>query len=630
MKEKPLPQPAGCDQIPVVRLWPRTFAGKLWLLALVACVIRVAFVWQVRTTLQEPWGYALAPGTDMPKYVRYAHMVLQGNPLAEDVTISPLAPLVVLPVLLALAAGNLIGAMMWQSVLGSVQVGLIGLIGRRYLSEAGALVAAGLAALYAPFIVHDAVPLTEPTINVCFLLTWWAYLRLRESPGGGRAVVTGGAWGLAIAAKPTMAVLLPLLVLGDWMERGRILWRSVGLAAVLAALVIAPFIVRTRLLCGEWLFLRGNTSYMMLMGNYPGATGDYRDLPADLRRTFEAEVGTGPGKYRRRDAVAAQWVRRFWVEHPAAAGRLLWRKIGLLFAPNEIPNNISQEFYSRISFLKYPVFVGAGLLWPLAGLGLVVTWRRWRAWSTVLVPFVGYGALIVMTIVVARLRLPLMPAAMLVAAAGGVWLYNEGRRFDWARTCAVGLVGVGLILLNRATLARWLRPTVTPVGERLVTPEGWFYREEPWDLETAYSAWIDTPDGELIKRIWVRQEDLPRAAVVELKMRCVVEGAGRFVVELNGCAREVEYAVGLRGENSEVTLPFPAACLRVDNQIVFRVKPDTRLRLFLDDAWWYGRSSAQDAGEDFCHDAVNHRPARPRHVIRGEWQVGLLLIQSRR
>jgi hypothetical protein len=413
-----------------MRLLPRTFPGRLWLIVAIACVIRVAFVWQVRETLHEPDGYALAPGTDMPKYVRYARQVLAGNWLAEDVTISPLAPLVVLPVLLGIAGGNLVGAMMWQGVLGGLQVGLIGLIGHRYLSAAGALIAAGMATLYAPFILHDAMPLTETTINVCFLFTWWAYLRLRESPTGWRALATGVAWGLAIAAKPTMVVLLPLLMLGDWLERGRIGWRPVGLALAVAVLVVFPFVVRTRLLCGEWLFLRGNTGYMVLMGNYPGATGAYQDLPAELRQSFAAEVGTSPGMYRRRDAVAAAWARRYWREHPAAAARLLMRKVGLLFTAREVSNNISQFFYERISFLKWPVFFGAGLVWPLAGLGLIVEWRRLRRWNSVLVPFVGYAAVIVMTIVVARLRLPLLPGAMLFSAAALGWLYGEGRPLD--------------------------------------------------------------------------------------------------------------------------------------------------------------------------------------------------------
>ncbi len=615
--------------MPAVTWLPRTFRGRLWLIVGIACVIRVAFVWQVRDTLSEPWGYALAPGTDMPKYVRYARMVLQGDLLAEDVTISPLAPLVVLPVLLVLAGGNLVGAMMWQGVLGAAQVGLIGLIGRRYLSETGSLVAAGLAALYAPFIVHDAVPLTETTINVCFLLAWWSYLRVRETSTWGRAAGLGLSWGLAVAAKPTMAVLLPALVLGDAVERG---WPSVWqlrgkllVAVGVMGLAIAPFIWRAYRLSGEWLFVRAQTGYIVLQGNHPEANGMDRDVPREMRARFEEAVGGGPGYYRRRDALAVRWAVEYWRNEPRATLRLMARKIGLLLSGWEIPNNISQAYFNQRSFLKWPIFLGAGFLLPLAGLGLVVEWPRLRKWASVIAPVVMYAGLLVATFVTARLRLPLLPGAMLLATAGLVWLFHEGRRLDWLRMVATGAVALAMLALNQRAVARWVQPTIAATGQRERVAEGWAYRDGPWDTEAAYSAWIGTATGEIRKRLIVTGRDLAGIATVEVNVRCVVSGGGTILVKLNECEREMEFAADLRGQNLIATLPFPGHCVRIDNQIVLRVRPGTRLRVFLDDAWSYGRSTVHEAGEDFLHDTLGFRPPRPPHRIAGEFQVGLIV-----
>lgn len=639
---------------------------------LLAFALRAGFAWQFRAAYSAPpgdrylagepgvphdlaavgeWnaqrGYALKHGTDMAKYVRYARMALRGDWLAENATISPLASLAELPLLLLLGGGSLTAAMILQGLLGAGQVCLLGLIARRYLSETAALLTALLAALYTTLIIYDALPLTECVINFCLLLAVWLFLRFREKINLSRSLGLGIALGLAVAAKPTLAVLLPAFLLGDALERGRAetrkLLRGCVPTLLAAALVVTPFVLRAKLLTGEWLFLRGNTGYMAFMGNNPSADGTYRDPEGEYAELYR-ERTAGNASLRRADAVALELAGKFWLERPGAALSLTLKKILLFLSSEEIPNNVSPAYCRQVTFLSLPVFPQAWLVFPLAALGLATQARRRRAWALPLAAMVGCAAPIVLTVVVARLRLPAVCFALLFAAAGLEWLLRPffsarqggadarpgSASSGKTRLLAAALLAAVCLWCNREALWRDLRPLLLPGGQPLEVEGGTLYRDGPWEDRggIVYGAELADSRGYIAKEI-----ALPDAARVdcgraEIVAPCVLSGGGQVKITLNGEGKTVTLPEAQRGRLTLLRLQLPPEKLTQLNRIEIRAETGTTARFFVDDDANYGRSRYSERGEPARaarFDAVTCMYNRAAQLPEGEFRIGLFL-----
>lgn len=639
-----------------------------WLAAIVllAILVRVGFVWEVRATLYEPpddlylrgtpgiphslaavrkWngrrGYALIHGMDMPKYVRYARMVLRGGILeVNNSAISPLAPLVLFPLYLLAAGNHLVGAMMWQGIVGALQCLLIALIGRRLVGDRAALLAAFFAAVYSTFIIYDALPIRETTLNLTMLLTVYTFLRLRENPSLWRGLLWGACLGLSIAAKPTMILLVLFLPLGDIWARGKVatsgLMKFIVAGLLVAAVVVFPFIWRVHHITGEWLLVRSEGGLHFLLGNNPQADGTFRYPEGDLLARFDAAVGDAPGKYARRDRLAVEWGLRFWREQPVAAFSLFVRKVGLYLSPREIPNNISTIYYRQISFLKLPFFLTTAMLWPLVFLGICLRVGRSPAWRLVL-PFIGgYSLLMISAIVTARYRLPIIPFFLLWAAAGAEWLWRQrtaimnGGRYR----VVLLLVVFGLILTHwRIVSQEWIRWT-QPDGFVKSTARGMLYRDGEWNSKISYGAILSHPAGFIAKDIILSKKELS-AARVAVVFRGRVSGARSLILRVN----EYEMSVRLtgsptdkrQGQMSRYVISIPASCLREENHLELVVGENTALSIGVDDDIWYGRSWLSERGEPPRQsrlDTLTCRYSHLAHYPRGELQIGLFLAGS--
>jgi 4-amino-4-deoxy-L-arabinose transferase-like glycosyltransferase len=132
------------------------------------------------------------------------------------------------------------------SLLGTLVVVLVGLLGRRVGGERVGWIAAAVAAVY-PFLwVNDGIIMSETVTNVTVVATLLAALRFARAPGLGGAALLGALGGLAALARAELVLLAPLLVVPIALTRRGLparhrLGRAAATVAV-AALVLAPWV----------------------------------------------------------------------------------------------------------------------------------------------------------------------------------------------------------------------------------------------------------------------------------------------------------------------------------------------------------------------------------------------------
>lgn len=337
---------------------------------------------------------------------------------------------------------------MVQAVVGTGSCYLIYLLGSHIWRERVGIVAAGLAAVYGPYVFYDGALLTAAPIT--FLNLAGLYFLLRSQKGSTRWLWGAGiALGFSATARPM--VLLFVVVAAWWFLQADRIGGLARWGRVLAgcALVVGAVVVRNYAVGGEWLLTTSSAGMNFYVGNHPGANGIYAQVDflssaePDLERAAfirEAERRTGrmlsPGE------ASRFWLRdglRFVWDNPQAYFRLLGRKLYMFWNGVEAQNNLSiylaQDFVPLLRWL----FLGWGVLAPLALVKWVLTGRQQRI-AILDLYFLAYLAGCLLFFVSSEYRLPVVPVLLLYAAH---WL------IDFAAKAASGAYRP---LLNSALL----------------------------------------------------------------------------------------------------------------------------------------------------------------------------------
>jgi 4-amino-4-deoxy-L-arabinose transferase-like glycosyltransferase len=172
------------------------------------------------------------------------------------------------------------------AVLGTVSVGLIGLLALELGGAGAALAALGLAAVYPVLIELSGVLVAENLLVVCELAATWTALRARGSPHPWRWIAaTGLATGLATLAHENAAVMLAPLALAAASAVGGPVRRRLGAVVLLgatAAAVIAPWTIRNAVELHHLVPVSDETG-ITLRGAYNPASAADRAVPYKWR-----------------------------------------------------------------------------------------------------------------------------------------------------------------------------------------------------------------------------------------------------------------------------------------------------------------------------------------------------------
>ena len=417
----------------------------LWAILIAALGVRLAYLYQAVDT---PLFDVLL--LDSEFYDRRARAIVAGDWLGDR----PFFMNPFYPYFLA-AIYALLGAEYWwvglvQAALGTGSCYLIYALGRKLWCAQIGLLAAGLAAIYQPYVFYDGALLTAAPIT---FLNLAALNCLAHAQGAVRWLLAAGLLlGLSATARPM--VLLFVAAVAGWFvaQGGRRGWRQWGLVVAGCGLVVGAVACRNYLVGGEWLLTTSSAGMNFYVGNHPEANGIYAQvdfLPSaepDLEREAfirEAEIRTGqeltPAE------ASSYWLvagLRFAVENPRAYLALQGRKLYMFWNRVEAQNNLSLYLARDFVPLLRWFVLGWGLVAPLALAGWVTSRR-----STLLDLYLAsYLAACLLFFTSSEYRLPVVPVILLYAACwianAAAWATDGARRRLMGSCLLVALVAL--------------------------------------------------------------------------------------------------------------------------------------------------------------------------------------------
>lgn len=608
------------------------FYGILFVIFLLAILTRLFFLFDIQNEL-APKGYMNTKGTDMQTYVEIAHQVIEEDFIAKNSTISPLAPLVTLPLFFMLSGDNIVGAMVIQIIMSAACVLLIALIGTTIKNRKVGLLAALLASLYYPFIIFSAIPLTETTIDFFFLLTLYNAIHLHDNPAWKRFAILGLSLGLAAAAKPTMIILLPVFaVFFLWKNKSLCFsnkLKKLAFSTAIICIVISPFIWRAYKLTGNFIFMRNNTAYMVLMGNYPGANGTYSEnFPEEYKREL-SKTSTA------KDIISAKLVIRFWKENTVEALKLLLKKIMMFFSPKEIANNISFLYLQQTTMIGSFWLLDSYLLFPFAFLGLIISFKDIRRWAIPLIFAAIYSALIITTIVLTRLRFPVVWVMILLSANSLIWifykLFNSSEKAFKIKHLAILIPLLLLILIGKHSyISHAYQKFRSPYGFKIKIKSQEFHTDGSWDLGFPYRTQLSSEQDYAQKIISVPQSDLSDSQNITVAFRGSAHGDGHFLVTFNNQKQLVKIEKETLNKITVFKIDFKSVKIKPNNLIQIKPVKNSAVRICVGDDFWFGRSRAVVKNMELGYLQFDQQTARHfhgAHLPRGELMIGFAIRQ---
>ena len=326
-----------------------------------------------------------------------------------------------------------------------LQVMLVGILapwlvyrlGRRLFGISVGLVGAGLTAIYAYFVFHDATLMTEPFFIVGVLGSMVVALRISDSVDQTEGKVTflakvhspwlllGIILGLTGLLRQTILLWVPFLY--GWLAwrlgRSSLIQTLKGLAlsTVVVVLVILPWTVRNYLVYHAFLPLNSNVGYAFYSANHPyhgvHFDQDYAaPLPEDL-------MGKGMNEAQWNNVLTKRGLQ-FILDDPRRYILLSLDRVRVFFnfwfsADSSLSSNLMRV----LSF---------GLYLPLFVAGLYLSRHEWRRCSLIYLFVIVFSGLHIMTWASNRYRLPvdaaLMPFAGLAVIRGADLLTKKSRR----------------------------------------------------------------------------------------------------------------------------------------------------------------------------------------------------------
>jgi len=424
-----------------------------WLALLVifglATALRIAYALSSR---QSPLFDQL--DLDSRFYDLWAKRIAGGDWIGDEVFfMGPLYPYF-LAVIYAIAGPNLLLVKIIQSVIGGLTAVFTFLLGRECFNSTVGLIAGCFVAFYVPFIFYDnsiLFPVLAALLNTVMLYMLCRGVSRRERMA---FLVAGIFCGLSAAGNASVLAYTPfvaafLLLRGKGVIATRV--AHVLVFALGIAMVVMPITIRNYVVGRDFVPLTSNAGLNLFIGNNPRSTGAYvkpesLDVYTDPSGRTIAEAATG--RRLKPSEVSAYWMDRamqFVRARPRQFLMNLARKFFFFWSVYEIPQIEHLQFEKRFSAILRIPSPSFGIICPLGIFGISIALRRnsisWLPFLFILV----YSCTIVAFFVVARYRLPMIPALMGFAALG---VYHVATELEsWRYLLKSSAILIALFLL---------------------------------------------------------------------------------------------------------------------------------------------------------------------------------------
>jgi 4-amino-4-deoxy-L-arabinose transferase-like glycosyltransferase len=343
-----------------------------------------------------------------------------------------------------------------QTVLGTVTVGLVGLVALELFGSAAALAALAIAAFYPVLVELSGALVAENLMTALMLAALWATLRARRSASRRAAWIAaaGVLTGLATLTHENAALIAIPLAFGVWTARPRGSLEALAAPALLiamAAVTIAPWTIRNAIVLHRFIPVSDETG-ITLVGTYNRASAADRQIPYKWRIYYSI-----PGE---RSLIRESG----HMSEPALGNRLLNQAFGYIghhpLAPLAVAYHNTRRMLELAGTFAWRASTEAmSLPRGLADAGVVSFWilalvaaagsltaaaRRAPRWIWAIPALLALSVVLV-NVETPRFREPVDPFLILLAACAVV---AAARAFASPRAAAMG----------RATAAGWTAP----------------------------------------------------------------------------------------------------------------------------------------------------------------------------
>ncbi len=323
-----------------------------------------------------------------------------------------------------------------MALIGTLNVLLIGLLGRRLGGDSAGLVAALFAALYPNLWVNDGLLFAETIAITTVIGSMLCALRCAKASGSGNYLLLGATIALAALTRAELLLLAPLLVIPLAARRRDGFVKAttrVTAAAVGCIVVMSPWFIYNQ---GrfEHFVMNSTNDGLALAGSYcdPVFYGDSIGLWAtedgcSYTPEREASIGDQSEVSTAYRAKAFEYFKNHKSRFPIVVAARVGRTFSL-YAPRAMISYNKGE--NREPFVAWPGLIAYYLLLApaLIGVGALIRCReRLNAWILA-TPVITVTAVSVVTYGQTRFRATAEPSLVVCAALGIVWCADGVRR----------------------------------------------------------------------------------------------------------------------------------------------------------------------------------------------------------
>lgn len=475
---------------------------------LLAFALRLAVLLQLESM---PLFYNLMG--DPRGYDDWARTIAAGDWLGHEVFYqAPLYPYF-LAALRALFGADLWSVRVVQIAIGAATCSLLYLAGKSFFSRAAGLAAGVLLALYAPAIFFSAV--VDKTALDPFLVV---LLLIFLGPGEDRlGAVKWPAAGivLGLLGLSRENALIWVFVIAPWIwfplapVPSPVRLRAAGLFILGLALILVPVGLRNFTVGGEFTLTTAQLGPNLFIGNNPSADGTYDSIrTATQEKQFEQPEATRLAEEATGRALSPREVSSYWTgraldyirSEPGDWLRLMGKKWLMVWNVREVDD--SDDFYLYQKWSRLLTLLAAvgnfGLLVPLACLGCLLTWKRWRSLWVLYAMLGSFAFSVALFYVFARYRFPLVPLLALFAGTAIVevfGLWKERRRQALpVYAGAFAVLAISFLIVHRPVAGKpepsagAYNTLAAAYGEQGKTDEGIASAEQALKLDPSYGT----------------------------------------------------------------------------------------------------------------------------------------------
>ncbi len=445
---------------------------NIWPLAifLAAFLLRLVYLMQYRSNPAFEH-----PMVDELWHINWARDILGGDIIGHEAYFrGPLYPYF-LAFLQAITGKSIFFTRLIQMIIGSLSAVLVYYAGRKLFNRNVGIIAGFAFAIYGTMIFYEAMFLIPVIYIPLTLLTFLYLLKAVEHNLPISWFLSGLFMGLAAIARPNILFLVPFIIIWLFFKFFKTAeiksYFKSGIVYIAAILIpILCVSIRNIAVTGEFILISSQGGVNLYIGNNPHTDGLTMLMPevaideslpwSEFTGATKAAAERITGKQLTPAEESSFWTGKavdFIAEHPGKFLEITFKKLVYFLNGFENSDNadiyFSRQFSSLFSILLWrePVFFPFGFFLPLAVVGLVATWKNRKALIPLYIFMIGYIPTVILFLVTARHRLPVIPFVLIMAAAGIYQLYQLIKNRNWIKAGALGLIFVVVLMLVNRT-----------------------------------------------------------------------------------------------------------------------------------------------------------------------------------